>query len=112
MIVMSIQDACMQIEAPVDRDALEQMRDQVGAKLPHPRREECGIYDAVRSPAQVDRHESKRLVHGHKAMSCANDAAPIAQRSIQCLAQANTHILGSVVLVHMQIASGTSSYVK
>lgn len=67
---------------------------------------ELGVENAIGTPTQIDRHKPERLVHRHIAVSGAYDATPLTQRLVKGFSQADKGVLGSVMLVHMQVATG------
>ena len=57
-----------------------------------------------RTPPEIDRRFAERLVHRHGGESVAHDAAPVAQRLVERLAEHEPHVLNRVVVVHVDVA--------
>lgn len=112
MIVTAVLDTGVQIHSCVDGRTLKEMKEHISCERAHPWRREFGSKDAVRSATQVDSHKSQRLVHRHIAMRCTDDTGAITQRLINCLTEAYRNILGSVVIVDMEIPNSLYGYVK
>ena len=58
----------------------------------------------VAAPAEVDDHEHKRLVHRHHRVAEAGDPAPLAERLVERLPEAEPDVLDEVVRVAVDVA--------
>ena len=57
-----------------------------------------------RTPPEVERRLAERLVHRDGGEAVARDAAPLAERLVQRLAEHEAHVLHRVVVVHVEVA--------
>ena len=55
-------------------------------------------------PTQIDRGGHQGLVHGKDGVAVSPDPGPVAECTIDRLAQADAHVFGRVMPVHMQVA--------
>ena len=106
MIVLPVKGFDMKRDSGIDREGLEPFIHQLGiegadlvaAKLDPEYQEWPARY--------VDGDASQRFVHGHVHVGIAGDAPHVAQRLLDGLAERDSDIFGSVVLVDVQVASG------
>ena len=63
-----------------------------------------GVDDEGRAPAQVDGGDGERLVHRHDEVARAQNAALVAQREVEGLAQRDAHVFHGVVLIDIEVA--------
>ena len=81
----------------------EEMRHQFGRQPAHGVAPELAFEHGIRTARQVDGHLRLRLVHRqHEAETC--DAALVAERLAQSLAQCQRAVLDGVVLVDLEVA--------
>ena len=73
--------------------------------------EKIDVPDQERPAGNVDRRARQRLVHGKVERSVAGDAAPLAERLGNGLAERDAGILDGVVVVDMQVALGLDRHV-
>jgi hypothetical protein len=106
VVVAAVLNTGMQIHATVVGDTLKEMEEQVGTERTHPGRNKLGIEDAVGTPAEIDGHKPQGLVHWHIAMGGTHDATPVAECFVDGLPEADTDILGGVMIIDVQIAVG------
>ena len=64
-----------------------------------------------RSAGDVDRDAGQRLVHRQQAVGPAGDAALVAERLAQGLAERDADVLDGVVIVDVQVALGANVHV-
>jgi hypothetical protein len=64
------------------------------------------------APGDVDSGFDQRLVHRHQRLAVAPDAALVANRAGESLAEDDADILGGVVIVDMQVALGVHGQVE
>ena len=58
----------------------------------------------MRPATKIHGGNRKRLIHRHQEISSAQNAALVAERAVERLAQRNAYILNRVMLVHIEIA--------
>ena len=98
----------MHIRPRPARKALKEIRHQFALQIADQPRAHFGVHRECSAPAQIDRRNSQRLVHRHDEISRAQNAAFVAQRAIECLAQRDAHIFHRVMLIDIQIALARS----
>src|SRR6202453_4630992 len=64
-----------------------------------------------RPARHVERDPGQRLVHWQQAIGVAGQAALVAERLRQCLADRDSHILDRVVIVDMAVALGPNFHI-
>jgi len=63
------------------------------------------VLNHVRSTAvEIDGGEAEGLVHGHQEVAGAQDAALVAERFVEGLAECNPNVFDGVMLVDVEIA--------
>ena len=62
--------------------------------------------DGMRAAAEIDRRDRQRLVHRHHEVAGAIDAALVADRRRDRLAERDADVLDGVVLIDVEIAGG------
>jgi hypothetical protein len=85
-------------------EAFEEVGDQFGLQIANQARAYFGLNGKRRAAAEVDGGDGQRLVHGHEEISGAQNAAFVAERAIEGLAQRDAHIFNGVVLIDVEIA--------
>ena len=68
------------------------------------RRGKVRVKDEIRSAGNVQRTEGERFIHGHVCAADPADAAPVAERIVDCPSEADANVLDCVVRVNVQIA--------
>ena len=58
----------------------------------------------VRAAAEVDGGACERVVHRHDRVAVARDAAPVAERRVERLAERERRVLGRVVVAGLEVA--------
>ena len=96
---------------PWVRKRLEELAHELGVERADLGRRERHVPDEERTRRQVERGAHQRLVHHQVARAVAPNAALVAQRLRQRLAQRDADILHRVVVVDMQIARGCDGQV-
>ena len=94
----------MNIRARAAGKALEEIIDQFRLEIADSSRSHPSLDDGHRAAAEVHGREAKGFVHGHQKISGSQDAAPVPQRAVKRLTQADADILDGVVLIHIQVA--------
>jgi len=112
MVARSTQNPGVKIESPVHGHGLEKVAHQVYVEDPEHDPLPVYVNYRVRTPAQIYRHKPEGFIHRHVAVGSPHDPRAVSQGSIQRLPQANRHVLGQVVSVHVQIATGGNVEVK
>jgi hypothetical protein len=85
------------------RKAFKEIRHQLGLQIADQPGAHFGFHGEGGPAAQVDGCNGQGLVHGHQKVTGAQNAALVAQRAVEGLAQRNAHVLDGVVLVHVQV---------
>jgi hypothetical protein len=67
-------------------------------------RADFGFDGKGRASAQVHGRNRESLVHRHEEVTCAQNAAFVAEGSIECLAERDANIFDCVVLIHIEVA--------
>jgi hypothetical protein len=70
------------------------------------------IDDGVRASAEVDGRDRERFIHRHDEIAGAIDAAPVAERLRDGLAERDPEILHGVMLVDVEVALGIDAEVE
>ena len=112
VIRASVKNACVDIGAGAAGKAFEKIVHQFRLQIAHqprldPRVDHCG--GAAR---EVHGGQAQSFVHRHQEVAGAHDAALIAQRLVEGLAQGDAHVFHGVVLVHVEIAGGFRSQIE
>ena len=94
------------VSSAVHRQRAEEFLEQLGVHLADLRLLEGDVPGDERAAGEVDRGLGQRLVHRHQRLAEAADAALVAERLRQRLAEHDADILGGVVEVDMQVALG------
>ena len=92
------------VGASAAREALKEIRDQLGLQIADQPRAHLGFDGEGRAAAQIDGGDGEGFVHGHEEVAGAQNAALVAERAVECLAERDAHIFDGVVLVHVEIA--------
>src|SRR5450759_355180 len=93
-------------EASLYGETLEGVRKQAQRQSTDSVAREGKRHLGVRAAAEVDRGRAARLVHRHRRRAVAAETGPGAERLSERFAQRGQHVLDSVVLIHLEIASG------
>ena len=91
--------------------AWKNSRNSSVSKSPTLRPREFDLPDEERPAGDVDRGARAGLVHDEVDGGVADDAAAVAQRLVDRLAERDADILGRVVLVDMEVALGAHGHV-
>src|SRR4029077_17057514 len=78
--------------------------DELGLQVADAGDADFEVDDRVRPPAQIDRGNGQRFVHGHDEIAGAVDAAPRPDRLRNGLAERDSQIFNGVVLIDVEIA--------
>jgi hypothetical protein len=84
--------------------AVEPMFDQFGIPCAQRRHRQSDLPDEIGPPRNVERAPRQRLIHWCIGRTIARDAALIAKRRQDSLANGNAGIFGGVMLINMKIA--------
>src|ERR1700735_2912528 len=96
----------MDIRACAPGKAFEEITHQFRLQIPYSRCTDLGIdYGGNPSP-EIDGRQAESFVHGHEEIAGAQDAAAIAQSTVEYFAQSNPNILHGVVLIDIKVACG------
>jgi len=112
MVIASVEDLRVQIAATVEGDALEEVRDEIGAELADSWRGKIGLHDTVGASTQVNRYHSQRFIHRHKAMGGADNPGASAKGLIKSAPQADAYIFGGMMFINVEIAVSAHSKIK
>ena len=88
------------------RKGLEPFLEELGVHLAELGLGECHLPDEIGPIRGVERHARQRLVHGNERVAVPVDAAAVAERARDRLADDVAGILGGVVEIDVQIALG------
>jgi len=75
-------------------------------------RADLGIDRKCDASTEIDGSDGKRLVHRHKEIAGAENAALVSKSAIEGFAQCNSDVLDRVVLIHVEIAVTLQLQVK
>jgi hypothetical protein len=92
-------------------DRLEEFAHQFGIERADLPKWQFQIADQIGSRGQIQRTAHLCVVHRKVAAAIAVDATLVTQRLRQGLTKGNTYILDGVVVVDVQITSGTNGHV-
>ena len=112
MIVAAIFNPSMQIHAPVDRQRLKNVFDQITGQAANLRICPGEIENVKRATTKIYRDKCQRFIHRHIRMSGARDASFITQRSIKRHTQTNRHIFDRMMLINVQITNTAHRQIK
>ncbi len=101
----------VQRDAGILRQRMEELAHQLGVEGADLRRREGDVPHQIRPSRHVDRGARQRLVHGEVDRGITHDAAPLAERLRQRLADRDAGVLDRVVVVDMQVALGLDRHV-
>src|SRR5271168_4148394 len=104
MAVDAIQRLDVQRHARVHRQRLEELAHQLDVEAADLRRRERRPKHEEWSAGDVDRDAGQRLVHRQQAVGPAGDAALLAERLAQGLAERDSDVLDRMVIVDVQVA--------
>jgi hypothetical protein len=106
-LVVIVVAAYLQVEVQAAGIAqrTEEVRHQLGRHIAHALALELALEHEVRAAAEIQRSAGQRLVH-RQGEAVAADAALVAQRLAQRLAQGQPGVLDGVVLVDVQVTLG------
>jgi hypothetical protein len=88
------------------RETLEEIFEQLSLKITDVGRRDFRADDAVRAAAEIHGGGRERFVHRHEEVSGTEDATLGAKRFCDGVAECYTHILDSVMLVHVEVPFG------
>ena len=89
---------------PASPYAFEKIGDELGLEIANTGRADLEIDDGVRPAAQIDGRHGERFVHRHHEVARAIDAAAVAKRVRDSLAERDAEILDGVMLVDVEVA--------
>ena len=102
----AVQHLRVHVGARAAREALEEVVHQLGLQIAdQPRRAPCVSTTAARVRRDRPRR-GQRLVHRHHEVAGAHDAALVAERLVESLAERDADVLDRVVLIDVEIARG------
>jgi hypothetical protein len=90
-------DAQVQGQLGRHRDGPEELLGLLVVEARDRARRQLGHERAIRPARDVDRRRRERLVHRHDGVAVARDPAPVAERSVKRLAEADARVLDGVV---------------
>ena len=99
-------DLGVEVGAGMVDEAAEEILHQFGLQIAHqPHAHQILVHQ--RGPAaEIERHHGQRFIHGQHEIAGAIDAAPVAQRFGEQLAQHDAHVFDGVVLIDVEVAIG------
>jgi hypothetical protein len=102
----TVQHTRVNIGSCASRETLEEIGNKFRVQIANRAGLYFGSYDGGRTSTKIDGHHAQSFIHRHHEIAGAKDSSLRSQRALESMAQADTHILHSVVLVNMQIALG------
>src|SRR5260370_42055019 len=87
------------------RKSLEKILHQLYLEIADAHCRDLCIHDAVRPSAKIHGGSSECFVHGHQEIACAQHSAFGSESFLHLLAESNSHIFHSMMLVHVEIAA-------
>src|SRR5438093_309368 len=103
--VLAAQQVQVQRQSRVRRERAEELGGERGIVVPQPLgRRWLRVVGDVGPAADVHDDPGEGIVQRHRRLAVTADAAPLAQRLGQRLAQHDPHVLHGVVLVHVEVA--------
>src|SRR6266478_3692608 len=106
VVVLAVNILDVQCDAGGLREGLEPLLEQLGVHFAELRLGEIHLPDQIGPVRAIERDAVQRLVHRDHRMAVAHDAAPLAERLGDGLADDVAGILGGVVEVDVEIAFG------
>ena len=85
-------------------EAFEEVLDKFGLQIADQARANFGFDVMGRAAAEVDSGEAEGLVHGHEEIAGAQDAALIAERLVEGLAERDADVFDRVMLIDVEVA--------
>ena len=104
MIRAAVHRLHVHVGARAARKALKEIRHQLGLQIADQARAHLRVDGKGRAPAQIHGGNGQRLIHRHHEVSGAQNAALVAERAIEGLAERNAHVFHRVVLIDIEIA--------
>src|SRR6202012_4710953 len=86
--------------------------DELGLQVADKARAHLRIDSESSAAAQIDRGDGQSLIHGHKEIAGAQNAALLAERAIEGLAQRDADVFDSVMLIDIEIAIAFEFQIK
>ena len=108
MAVRAVERLDMQRQAAVDANAWKNSRTSSTSKVADLLRSEMDAEHQERTPGDIDRDAGQGLVHRQQAVGVARDAALVAERLAQRLAERDADVLDGVVVVDVPVALGAN----
>src|SRR3984885_8910081 len=96
----------MDIRACATGKAFEEIKHQFRLQIAYSRCPDLGIDHGGNASPEIDGRQAESFVHGHEEITGAQDAAAIAQSTVEYFAQGDPNILHGVVLIDIQVARG------
>ena len=112
MGIHPVQLAQVQVHPGFPREGLEEFFHQLRVKCPDLFRWNLRLQAQAAAAGQVHCAEDERFVHGQDAAAVAADAALVAQRLAQRLAQDDADVLDAVVVVDLGVAGASQGQIK
>jgi len=107
------QDIHMKVHPPVNGKGTEKFLNELKGKTPPDRFHILGSVEGkIRTPAQIDHHTDKGLIHGNIRKPIAPDPRFVIQGFPQSLPERDPRILDCVVKINFQIAFGVDLQVE
>src|SRR5579863_4563034 len=102
--ILTIERLDMQSHAEIDGERLEKFAHEIGVEIADLLPREYGAEDEKGPAGEIDRNASQRLVHRQQHIGEASDAAHVAERLPQRLAERDAGVFDGVMRIDMQIA--------
>src|SRR6267143_5438171 len=109
MIIDSVKGLDVERDPGIHDESLKPLIDQLGIKAPYLVAAERRPKHQQGAPRHVDCDACQRLIHRHMDIRVAADASHVAKRLSHRLSERNADILGSMVMVDMQVTGGFDS---
>src|SRR5581483_8170021 len=111
MAVRAVERLDVKRHPGMDRQGPEELAHELNVEFADLLRGEIDLEDQERPAGNVERDARQRLVHRQQAMGVAGDAALVAERLGEGLAERDADVLDRVVLVDMQVALGANGQI-
>src|SRR5208282_3970938 len=111
MAVQAVERLDVQREAGIPGQGLKELAHKLGVEGADPLGREFGPEDEERPARYVERHARQGLVHRQKTVGVAGQAAFVAERPGQRLADGDSDVLDRVVIVDVAVARSANSEV-
>ncbi len=111
MAVGAVERLDMEGQPGMDRESLEELANQLNVEVADLLGRKADVEDEERPPRNVERDPRQRFIHRQEAVGIADDAALVAERFGERLAERNADVLDRVVLIDLEVALGADRQV-